>query len=292
MDNVIDSDVGTPGFSLRTAYYLAYASKAAYEGPGDWTEELGLGDKVKLFTQGQFHGFVGFLDPVILLVLRGTQNLDNWLTDADTPLVSRAPYPGRVHLGFARAVDQVWPEVRKLLAALPKRPVWVTGHSLGGALATLAALRLVQDGYEVRGVYTYGSPRVGNRFFHSFYNQTNYRFVNNDDVVPHLPFRWCYKHVGQLELLDAQGNLIQEDAAWRAKKRALRSQAKRVQQAHRVASTRPRTLAEFEGVAGFERVTDHYIDNYLAALAKVVERLSPAAQPAQLVGEGAELVGR
>jgi triacylglycerol lipase len=280
IDSVIDSDIGTPGFSVRTAYYLAYASKAAYEGPGDWSEKLGLGGNVTSFSRGQYHGFVGFLEPVILLALRGTQNLDNWLTNADTPLVPHPPYPGRVHLGFARAVDQVWPEVRKLLAALPKRPLWVTGHSLGGAMATLASLRLVQDGYEVRAVYTYGSPRVGNRSFHSSYNQTNYRFVNNDDVVPHLPFRWCYKHVGQIELLDGQGNLIQEDAAWREKKRALRSQAKRVQQAHRVANTPTRTLADFEGVAGFEGVTDHYIDNYLAALAKVLDRLSPAARPA------------
>jgi hypothetical protein len=117
--------------------------------------------------------------------------------------------------------------------------------------------------------------------FHRSYELTNYRFVNNDDLVPHLPFRWCYKHVGQLELLDAQGNLCEEDAAWREKKRTLRSQAKQLQRAYRVASATPRALADFEGLA------DHAIDRYLAALARVLARLPSPARLAQPVGQGA-----
>ena len=108
-------------------------------------------------------------------------------------------------------------------------PLWVTGHSLGGAMATLASVRLTDEGYKVRAVYTYGSPRVGDRVFRDSYRLANYRFVNDNDLVPHLPFRWCYKHVGKLRLVNSEGDFTEEQAAWVAKKRALADKAKRVQ---------------------------------------------------------------
>jgi triacylglycerol lipase len=143
-------------------------------------------------------------------------------------------YPGRVHSGFADAVEQVWPEVRRILGTPSHaKPLWVTGHSLGGAMATLASVRLTSEGYKVRAVYTYGSPRVGDRLFRDSYSLCNYRFVNDNDLVPHLPFRWCYKHVGKLRLLDNEGDLTEEQAVWVAKKRLLARKAKRIQHAHR-----------------------------------------------------------
>lgn len=58
-------------------------------------------------------------------------------------------------------IDRAW--------ASWQRPFFVTGHSLGGALATLASYRLMKMGVNVRGLYTYGSPRVGNQAFtHDF----------------------------------------------------------------------------------------------------------------------------
>jgi hypothetical protein len=132
MDDVIDSDMEAREFSLRTAYYLAHASNSAYDEGGDWLEQLGLDDETEEFTCGQFHGFVGHLDQVTVLAFRGTDNFENYLADASAQLVSRPAYPGRVHLGFAEAVEQVWPEVRRLLGPPSQAlPLWVTGHSLG-----------------------------------------------------------------------------------------------------------------------------------------------------------------
>jgi triacylglycerol lipase len=268
MDGVIASDMDARGFSARTGYYLACASKYAYEERTDRIEKLGLRNEITVFTCGDFHGFVGFLEKVTLLAFRGTKNIGNCLTDADSLLVSQPPYPGRVHCGFADAVEQVWPQVQQLLGT-PSRsmPLWVTGHSLGGAMATLASVRLASEGYKVRAVYTYGSPRVGDRPFHDTYSLPNYRFVNDNDLVPHLPFRWCYKHVGTLKLMDHVGRLSEEQAVWEAKKQVLASKAKRVQRAHRNSTGLLHAFSDFDWLA------DHHLDRYLDAIRTIVRRV-------------------
>jgi triacylglycerol lipase len=269
MNDVIDNDFDAPGFSIKTGYYLACASNFAYEEDlGDWTERLGLVN-IKFFTCGQFHGFVGILEKIVLLAFRGTQSIANCLTDLEAILVSQPPYPGRVHSGFARAVEEVFPSVRRLLPSSARStPLWITGHSLGGAMATLASVRLAHAGYPVRAVYTYGSPRVGDRHFRNFYHWPNYRFVCGNDLVPHLPFRWCYKHVGHLRLLDHQGNLTGEKTAWRAKKRALAKHAKHVQRSNR------HKTAVHEECGDFDWLADHHLDRYLDAIGKIVRRTS------------------
>jgi len=274
MDDPIDSDLEARGFSLRTAYYLAHASHCAYDENGDWLEKLGLDDETTQFTCGEFHGFVGLLDRVAVLAFRGTENLENCLTDALTDLVARPPYPGLVHLGFAEAVEEVWPVVRRLLGPPSQSlPLWVTGHSLGGAMATLASVRLAAEGYTVRAVYTYGSPRPGDRVFQKGYGLTNYRFVNDNDLVPHLPFRWCYKHVGELRLLDEHGHVIAEEAAWHSKKRTLSGKAKRVHRAHRhPKKTRPED-------DDFDWLSDHRLAGYLEALEKVLRWVPRRRRP-------------
>ena len=114
MDDVLDFDAPARGFSVRTAYYLAHASRCAYETDDALLARLGLDDFAP-FTRGQFHGFVGFIKGVALVAFRGTENTGNFLTDAETPLITHSPYPGRVHVGFAEAVETVWPSVRELL---------------------------------------------------------------------------------------------------------------------------------------------------------------------------------
>ncbi len=82
-----------------------------------------------------------------------------------------------------------------------QKPIWLTGHSLGGALATIAAYRLLKMGMNVHGLYTFGSPRVGNYgFVHDFRvlafqrglkgqgNEGNLqRFMNHNDIVARVP---------------------------------------------------------------------------------------------------------
>jgi hypothetical protein len=218
------------------------------------------------------------LPNVMVLAFRGTKNTENFLTDAETPLVRTATYPGLVHLGFSTAIEEVWEEVRRLLgAACHALPICVTGHSLGGAMATLASVRLTREGYTVRSVYTYGSPRVGDRVFRDAYDLLNYRFVNDNDLVPHLPFRWCYKHVGELKLLNRQGHLDEGKTAWRAKKRQHAAHAKRIQRAHRGPAPAEHSFGELDWLA------DHHLDRYVAAIMKMLHHHHRLERPAALL---------
>jgi triacylglycerol lipase len=271
---IIDSDSRTLGFSLRTAYYLAHCSLAAYGGGEDWPRVLSLGDSLRSFEVEDFYGFVAAQRDIAIVAFRGTESIGNALTDLETALIRQAIFPGLVHYGFSRAAEAVYPTVRALLTTLDRRlPIWVTGHSLGGAMASLVAHRLAHEGFPVRAIYSYGSPRPGDRHFRAAYRLPNYRFVNDNDLVPHLPLRWCYRHVGLLKLLTPDGGLLEEVQHWKAKKRALVKHAKHVQRAHRQNVAPPLKLGDFDWLA------DHHLAGYIAGIARLLPRVPRRRHP-------------
>jgi triacylglycerol lipase len=125
----------------------------------------------------------------LLVAFRGTQP-DQWQDSLDDINVGPpVALDGRqVHRGFYEALDRVWPKLTSRLGDLATgRTVWFCGHSLGAAIATLAAYRYDRT----RGVCTFGSPRVGDAQFAATFNQRfagrSWRFVNDHDVVTHVP---------------------------------------------------------------------------------------------------------
>ncbi|CAD5230557.1 unnamed protein product [Bursaphelenchus okinawaensis] len=72
--------------------------------------------------------------------------------------------------------------------------VWITGHSLGGALASLFATHVAMSKHLVKPqvvLYTFGQPRVGNRDYaalHNYFVDESYRVIHNADLVPNIPF--------------------------------------------------------------------------------------------------------
>jgi len=135
----------------------------------------------------------------------------DWMANFDF-----APEPweqgGNVHRGFMGALDEIWNDLEDHVANLQKnnRKIWMTGHSLGAALATLAA-----DRYgNVQGLYTYGSPRVGDRNFKEDFNVNAYRFVNNSDIVTKVPPANMYLHVGELKYIDSDGTIHDNTNRW------------------------------------------------------------------------------
>ena len=131
------------------------------------------------------------------------------LTDLDA-VPQDWPEGGKVHRGFHGALARVWSHIEPSLDALDV-PVLYTGHSLGGALATLAAARRAPE-----TLYTFGSPRVGNAEFAATLSGTViYRYVNCCDIVAYLPPAF-YEPVGTLRYIDSNGILAdteEEDAA-------------------------------------------------------------------------------
>ncbi len=111
-----------------------------------------------------------------------------------------------VHRGFKEALDGVWRDIETELAKLDC-PIYITGHSLGAALATLAAARL-PAGCDLKAVYTFASPLVGNQAFaDSLAHVPIFRVVNGEDIVTKLPpEEFGFAHAGQEQPLNSPGS--------------------------------------------------------------------------------------
>lgn len=123
----------------------------------------------------------GAAEPFVVAAFRGTDEVRDWLTNLRAVPVLWA-HGGRVHRGFRRAFGHVLRPLRTLLMGQAV-PLQVCGHSLGGALALLAA-----PVFGARSVRTYGAPRVGDRAFAATLQGIDVaQFAAEHDVVPHLP---------------------------------------------------------------------------------------------------------
>jgi triacylglycerol lipase len=215
-------------FELVNAWWLAEAALLAYanENAIDQAfEEAGLkaaGFAVQSLSGLNTQCFVAHNDSFIIVSFRGTEIDNFWGSVLDWATDFRfIPLPdghgGLVHKGFGDAVSAIWGQLEARLRQIEstsesKRKLWITGHSLGAALATLAADRAMRAGFDVQGLYTYGSPRVGDhgfkqRFSEEALEQRTYRFVNNSDIVARVPPSGLYTHVGTLKYIDNAGHL-------------------------------------------------------------------------------------
>ncbi|NEP01714.1 MAG: lipase family protein [Symploca sp. SIO2E9] len=161
----------------------------------------------------------------ITIVFRGSDSSFDWGTNFDTrakrtefdqqiirqeivakqdklyPYKQQSTSGSLMHSGFVRAYFSVRDEIRKYISNHELSKITVTGHSLGGALATLCAVD-IQYNFSYKAsieIYTFGAPRVGNNGFRKAFNRrvpNSYRFVNGMDIVPELPRWWQgYRHV-------------------------------------------------------------------------------------------------
>jgi len=130
-------------------------------------------------------------DGPTVVCFRGTSRTRQWVMNAVARphrwrrfRLADEPETAYVHSGFYVFLKRIWPKLDAMLHSLP-RPWIFTGHSLGGALASLAGALEHPD-----LVCTFGAPKVGNADFCSLRNATDYwRFVNANDLVPRLPLR-------------------------------------------------------------------------------------------------------
>jgi len=128
-------------------------------------------------------------DMFIVLAFRGTEatSIKDIKADAKAK-TTQCETGGRIHAGFKEAFEQVALDIQKMLDEdeFQKKPLFITGHSLGGALATIAAKKLSHKG-GIAACYTYGSPRVGDEEWIAHIKTPVYRLVNAADCVTMLP---------------------------------------------------------------------------------------------------------
>ncbi|KAI7872485.1 Alpha/Beta hydrolase protein [Spinellus fusiger] len=157
----------------------------------------------------------------IQLVFRGSISIPNWVADLSFAKKSYPPVDGaEVHSGFYDSYISsqfvVVPIVLDQLDKYPSYRVLVTGHSLGGAIATVATLDLYQRDIRLSNAnlfaQTYGGPRVGDANFAYYFSSTGISFertVNNRDLVPHLPpQKFGFLHAGVEYWIDGNANNV------------------------------------------------------------------------------------
>ena len=172
------------------------------------------------------HAAVLDMGPARVIAFRGTACLRDWLTDLDCKLRPMV-YDGlRVHEGFRAAAGSIRERVAGAVGWW-KGPVFLTGHSLGGALAQLVAWWLEVNDHPVQGVYTFGSPRVGNGEWARSYakswvqlydlplSRRTYRVVLEEDIVPRVPgVLMGYRHAGREYFLPSIGSGRLDPPLW------------------------------------------------------------------------------
>jgi triacylglycerol lipase len=259
---VADWSWNKPQISRQNADALGKAAHLAYKDP-ETIEDTLLGWDMKLvefFDRQSTQAYLAKNDQTCILAFRGTQPnmLRDWLYDLDSRFV---PAPGgmvgRVHVGFLNALNAIWPELwARLRRERGARSLWITGHSLGGALAALATARLqFTEDQPVNGLYTFGQPRVGDPEFCTCFDQgfgnSAFRFVNFHDIVPRVPLRnMGYEHQGKFFYFNV--NKYDPDMTW--DQVLLRKVGN--------------TIREIVDTNDF---TDHYMDNYLKKLKSLAD---------------------
>lgn len=190
-------DAATDAYSIRNATWMAEMSALAYWGADLIGQQLGRWGYARIAEitdpATDTHGFIAVKDQVLVLSFRGTSGFRNFLTDGDIRRVRTDWAAGTVHNGFKNALDAVWAQITAQLGppGPQQREIWLTGHSLGAALSQLAAMRLTSAGYRVRNVYTFGTPRIGDRDFVADYDRRlgprSFPHINSQDVVTRVP---------------------------------------------------------------------------------------------------------
>ncbi len=280
-------------YSTRLALSLAKVSRLIYQ---DMRYVAEISDLWHIDIRNNFRFFnahkrdtqavIFRTDEFMVLAFRGTQEIRDWTTNLDMKLrnftIRRAgkttlsSYKGKVHTGFFLG----WADIeRDVLAQLERwqnepsttgrsfrtlPPLLITGHSLGGALATMAAASLHENGINVAGLYTFGQPRVGDLTFSRQLDKNLagkvFRFVNNNDVVPHVPPPFSfqnplrfYGHLGTIKYFNSKGRLM---ANYKAISRAMDGLVGLL-----------KSLFE----SGFDLIADHNMAYYISYLAQAME---------------------
>jgi hypothetical protein len=251
----------------NTAYWMARIAKAVYlKTTDDSPDESAILSELKQ-DDGSFISVSGTNknsaqaaliehENYFCLAFRGTDEISDWLDNLN--VFSEKVLFGEFHRGFWNSLNDVWQPLfdRYLqLRQTVRRPLFLTGHSLGGAMATVAAAKLIHSDLPFTSAYTFGQPRsmslATSRVFNVEAKGKFFRFQNNNDIVTRVPARLMgYSHVGSYLYISEEQRINNDPGFWL------------------------RFLDSIDGIVddigkkGLDSVEDHGMDNYLAAIEK------------------------
>lgn len=228
---VVGTKTSVERFDLERAYRMALFSDAAYHDQRALNSgqlEVDHLEKVE-FDPFADDGPVGVSALIawskddLILAFRGTvmevKNWNqlllkaaNWLVNFAFQQVPHTRHGWRIHQGFGYVVGHVWEQINDAVRTRLRhgQRLWVTGHSMGGALANLIANEFCSEGrVPVAGTYTFGAPRVGDAAFAELCLAPHYRVENQHDLVPHIPPPPSLAGIGKL-ILDKPLDEIEE----------------------------------------------------------------------------------
>ncbi|MHA2276927.1 MAG: lipase family protein [Candidatus Kariarchaeaceae archaeon] len=209
-------------FNLENAKLLIEFAIRAYQDENELNlDELGF-ELVKFLNNDKTdtQGFICKDESRLIIAFRGTTSLRDAWTDVQ---ISKKIFPrlgffrrvfsirsilkAKAHEGFFRSYLSIREELMELVNSQLKEKeydIYLTGHSLGGSLATIAALDFARETKMNITNYTFGAPKVGNKRFVKYYNKKvkdTYRVVNDEDPIPSIP-GFSFKHVKNGVLID------------------------------------------------------------------------------------------
>ena len=273
----------TTKYSSQNAYWLAKAAELANtsiskDNPApdrnkilaelkSWSD--GFKD-VQVFDRKSTQSFVAGHEDFIIASFRGSDQWQDWLDNLNLPTIPTNL--GRAHRGFLLALNDVWQDMLAVIERFKNegidtidnfeqkskyRSLWITGHSLGGALATLAAAERIDVDRPFGGVYTFGQPRCVDRTMARNMNieakNRIFRFQNNNDIISRIPQRVMgYSHVGTFHYIDINQKIHTDIHWWN------------------------QFLDRFGGILealeerGIDKFEDHRLERYVEALGKIL----------------------
>ncbi|MBF0190239.1 MAG: lipase family protein [Magnetococcales bacterium] len=186
---------------------IGFAARMALEAYSDQPNVEGF--IVRPFTSGHVQGFTARQGDMIWIVFCGTNDAADWLDNLDVDK-EMMPFGGGVHAGFNHALDEVWENLLSVLDHGRWNEAHFVGHSLGGALAALAASRMLRSNFSRRKfLWTFGQPRCGDATWAQtmdlYLPDTCTRVFNAGDMVPHLPTVLRFSHAGRAVFFDHDG---------------------------------------------------------------------------------------